>query len=86
MPDAPYCTRKPGVGDRVDVVCPDCGHWLPTHIGVEHCSVCEMVDLNKQLAAIVEGGPDEALRRAMRRSGASNALAALATWSPYRRR
>jgi uncharacterized Zn finger protein (UPF0148 family) len=80
-----YCTRKPGVANRVDIVCPDCGHWLPTHIGCEHCPVCEMVALNKQLAATVEGGPDGTLRRALRRAGNSEALAAIAS-GPYRRR
>lgn len=45
-----YCTRKPVPGQVIGAGCEDCGHALVLHVGVEHCPVCETVDLNRQAA------------------------------------
>ncbi|NUQ98586.1 MAG: hypothetical protein HOY79_19205 [Streptomyces sp.] len=43
-----YCRRQLDVSGIVWGVCggPDgCGHLLALHVGVDHCPVCELVDL-----------------------------------------
>lgn len=45
---AAYCTRKPVPFAYLSDGCPDCGHAIVLHVGVNHCPVCEMVDLNRQ--------------------------------------
>lgn len=45
---ADYCTSVPHAGDRLTDACRDCGHATVLHIGVDHCPVCELVDLNQQ--------------------------------------
>lgn len=60
-----YCATRPQPGDLLTDGCPDCGHAFVLHAGTNHCPVCEMVDLNRQLAEIVRGGPHQAITRAM---------------------
>ena len=50
---AEYCTTVPLPGTFLTLgtlvaPCPDCEHATVLHIGVGHCPVCEMVDLNQQ--------------------------------------
>ena len=59
-----YCATKPLSGAFLVDPCPDCGHANVLHVGVDHCPVCELLDLNRQLAEIVKGGPSQALMRA----------------------
>ena len=40
-----YCTFRPVAGDP-QLACSACQHALTLHIGVKHCPVCELVDLN----------------------------------------
>lgn len=44
-----FCTYRPVTGEVLKTACPECGHALALHIGVEHCPVCELVALNGQL-------------------------------------
>lgn len=51
-----YCTTQPLPGayltpSTLTAPCPDCGHATLMHIGVGHCPVCELVDLNQQARA-----------------------------------
>jgi hypothetical protein len=46
-----FCTHRPLPGQLLTAGCPDCGHALIVHIGVEHCPVCEMQHLNQQARA-----------------------------------
>ena len=50
---AAYCTRKPTPGAYLSDGCPDCGHAIVLHVGVDHCPVCETVDLNRQMRETV---------------------------------
>ncbi|MFE9448283.1 hypothetical protein [Streptomyces sp. NPDC006739] len=58
------CAAAPVPGESPGTPCADCGHAVLLHVGVDHCPVCEMLDLNRQLYRIVEGGPNKALQRA----------------------
>lgn len=51
-----YCRRQPTSGSYLGDKCDDCGHALVAHAGVEHCPVCEMVDLNRQARAALDHG------------------------------
>jgi DNA-directed RNA polymerase subunit RPC12/RpoP len=47
------CTTTPVPGTYLTLAtlsapCPDCGHATVLHIGVDHCPVCELVDLNQR--------------------------------------
>ena len=53
MPDEPqatdgYCRYGPFPGSHLGSPCPHCGHCAALHMGVDHCPVCELVDLNKR--------------------------------------
>jgi uncharacterized Zn finger protein (UPF0148 family) len=74
-----YCTTTPRAGDRIAAPCPDCGHATVLHIGVDHCPVCELVELNRRArdggrveirvegAAVTEKKLIEAIEAAQRR-------------------
>jgi hypothetical protein len=47
-----YCTTVPRIGDLLTDRCRDCGHATALHVGVDHCPVCELVDLNKQALTV----------------------------------
>ncbi|MFJ2630848.1 hypothetical protein ACIO6U_02640 [Streptomyces sp. NPDC087422] len=76
-PAAAYCTAKPQRGDHLTAPCADCGHATVLHVGVTHCPVCELVDLNAKASATsdarievhVQGKPltEQQLREAIRR-------------------
>lgn len=49
-----YCRRRIFTGEHVGGRCEGpggCGHLLAVHIGVDHCPVCELVDLAARQAA-----------------------------------
>lgn len=53
---SPYCTTTPVPGTHLTPAtlaapCPDCEHATALHVGVDHCPVCEMVDLNQRARA-----------------------------------
>lgn len=50
--DAPaLCTYRPLPGEVLTTACPECGHLVAMHVGVEHCPVCELVAHNRQVRA-----------------------------------
>lgn len=51
-----YCASRPAPGTLQTLAdlmahCSMCGHARVLHIGVDHCPVCELVDLNAQARA-----------------------------------
>jgi hypothetical protein len=58
-----YCNQRPVPGEYVGAGCGQCGHALVLHIGVTHCPVCELVDLNERTSATIRQSVDAALRR-----------------------
>lgn len=83
---SPYCTTTPVPGTYLTPVtltapCPDCGHATVLHIGVDHCPVCELVDLNERARAetvthvtvnVTDAAIDRALERYERNGRAIN--------------
>jgi hypothetical protein len=53
----PVCARKPEPGERVDIPCPDCGHYYALHVGTRLCPVCRL----EAIAAATGPGPNPAL-------------------------
>lgn len=43
-----FCKRRPVPGDILGAACSNCGHSTALHVGVEHCPVCELVDMAKR--------------------------------------
>jgi len=43
---AAYCTTAPIPGQPLGASCGDCGHAVVLHVGVTHCPVCELTQLN----------------------------------------
>ena len=41
----PICERTAFPGFEMAGFCPDCGHAIVMHLGVESCVVCELVHL-----------------------------------------
>lgn len=60
----PYCTRPPAAGEYLSAACGTCGHAVVLHVGVEHCPVCELVDLNTTARTRVQQELQAAVRRA----------------------
>lgn len=59
-----YCTTKPVPGTFLTLPtlvnpCPDCGHAALLHIGVDHCPVCELEDLNQRNRDLIAKGQVE---------------------------
>lgn len=59
-----YCATKPLPGSFLTESCADCGHSAVLHVGVDHCPVCEAVDLNQQSRRFLD--PREREREALR--------------------
>jgi hypothetical protein len=60
QPDA-YCSTTPTPGTllapaTLAAPCAHCGHATVLHIGVDHCPVCELVDLNERGRRLVDAG------------------------------
>lgn len=61
-----YCTRAPMPGEHLGAACGQCGHAVLLHIGVRHCPVCELVDLNERASATIGRAVDDVVRRTLR--------------------
>lgn len=49
-PERPaFCSYRPVAGEILATACVECGHALALHIGVEHCPMCELAALNRQM-------------------------------------
>lgn len=56
----PFCRRQLLPGDFLGKSCdgPDgCGHLLAVHVGVDHCPVCELVDLAETYRGVTLPSP-----------------------------
>jgi len=43
------CTKIPVRGDRINIVCDQCGHINTLHIGCECCPICELLELLERI-------------------------------------